>query len=80
MKPEEVQTRSDLARFIRELLDEFEEKPSWWENVEVDTYLDALSRWTADMEGYFHNQGQSEPPQPTWSLVARMLSAATMYE
>jgi hypothetical protein len=32
------------------------------------------------MDGWFANQGKPEPAQPTWRLVAEMLTAASIYE
>lgn len=32
------------------------------------------------MDGYFRNRGGEVPEQPSWSLIAAMLRAATVYE
>jgi hypothetical protein len=69
-----------LADFIRELQTELQAGDVTWENPTLERYLGALAAWTEDMDGYFANQGLIEPAQPSWSLVARMLLAASLYE
>jgi hypothetical protein len=80
MTPEDVSTREDLARFIAELGAEVGSNRGRWENAELPRYLEALAAWVADMGGYFRNQEQVEPSEPSWSLIAQMLRAATLYE
>ena len=50
------------------------------ENRSLEHYLEALASWIEDCPGYFANRGLPEPTQPTWSLFAHLLRAATMYE
>ncbi|MFG3149792.1 hypothetical protein [Streptomyces sp. NPDC048243] len=75
-----VRTRADLVSYIRKLSQEAEATSDSWENQTLDRYLEALSAWTHDMDGYFNNQGQPVPDQPGWSLIADMLRAACFYE
>lgn len=51
-----------------------------WENITLPQFLEALAAWTDGMDGYFRNQGMAEPEQPSWWLIAQMLTAATIYE
>ncbi len=73
-------TREELAQFVRQLAREAEGADLDWENSTVGTYLEAMSAWIDDLDGYFHNRGEEVPEQPTWPLVAMMLSAARVYE
>lgn len=75
-----IQSRSDLAHFVKELRASLLQPASAWENATLEAYLGALGAWVNDMDGYFANRGQETPIQPTWSLVATMLLAATVYE
>ena len=75
-----VQSRHDLVAFIDALRGDLAANDSAWENPTLDRYLAALAAWTNDMDGYFHNQGQDVPPEPTWQLIAAMLYAAHLYE
>ena len=75
-----VRTRHDLARFVDALRRDLDANEEAWENPTLDRYLEALSGWIADMEGWFANRGVPEPEQPDWNLVGHMLYAAKVYE
>jgi len=75
-----IETREDLARFVRALRDDLLNNGGAWENPTLERFLEALAAWSADMGGYFKNQGITEPDQPDWRLVGQMLFAASMYE
>ena len=76
MSPEEVRGRDDLVRFLAHLsanVDSFE-------NKDLAVYLEAASGWLGDMDGWFRNRGEEVPNTPSWSLLARVLRSATIYE
>jgi hypothetical protein len=75
-----VQSRQDLVEFIEALRRDLEKNGDAWENATLDRYLEALAAWTAEMDGYFRNQGRGAPTEPTWQLAAAMLGAARIYE
>lgn len=75
-----VGTRQDLARFVNDLRLDLETSSDAWENPTLDRYLEALDAWLTDLDGAYLNRGEPLPDQPDWSLVARMLVAASMYE
>ncbi|MGW6206299.1 DUF7660 family protein [Streptomyces sp. NPDC055089] len=75
-----VRTRADLVSYIRQLSQEAHASSSGWENQSLDSYLEALSAWTSDMDGYFSDRGEPVPDRPDWSLIASMLRAACFYE
>ena len=77
---DEIQNREDFVTFVRALERELRTKPQEWENRDLPAFLAALGAWAEDMEGYFRNSGKAMPSQPTWSLLAKMLSAARVYE
>lgn len=76
-----VRTRLELAEFVQAMA-AVARSPGVreWENDTLPRFLESLSGWISDMDGYFLNQGLREPPQPSWSLIADMLLAATLYE
>jgi hypothetical protein len=51
-----------------------------WPNNNLLAFLEALSAWVRDMDGYYLNRGLPVPNRPQWSTFAHMLMAATMYE
>ncbi|MEV6984896.1 hypothetical protein AB0M95_27050 [Sphaerisporangium sp. NPDC051017] len=78
---DKINTRADLAAFVAAMADvasstEDEE----WENNTLPRFLDGLAGWLSGMNGYFRNQGLTEPEQPSWRLIGEMLAAATLYE
>ena len=75
-----VQTRGDLAVFVLALREDLLGNQAAWENPTLERFLEALAAWCTDMPGYFLNRGVEQPEQPDWSLVARMLMAASVYE
>ncbi len=76
----DIRSRSDLAKLVEKLANDFKANPELWENKTVDDYLEALGRWIEDMDGYYANIGVEMPSSPTWSVVADMLLAAKFYE
>ncbi|WP_442857041.1 DUF7660 family protein [Arthrobacter sp. YN] len=54
--------------------------PEGWENADLESFLEAMSAWTRDMDGYFMNRGEPVPDVPSWQLFAQMLLAAKIYE
>ncbi|GAA4030777.1 hypothetical protein GCM10022247_64830 [Allokutzneria multivorans] len=81
-RPDEVRSREDLFDFITDLAEEFETGTSYgWRNRTLPEYLDGMSGWLNDADGAYQNvKGEPVPEQPTWELVAWMLSAATDHE
>jgi hypothetical protein len=75
-----VETHQDLAEFMVALRQYLHDDPAGWENPTLDRYLDAMSRWTETMEGYYLNQNEEMPKNPSWKTFAMILIAATMYE
>lgn len=75
-----INTRNQLVSHIRALQKNIVEFPDEWENKDLSSYLEALSAWLEDCDGYYENRGQEVPNQGNWSLIADMLSAAKVYE
>jgi len=75
-----IQSRQDLAVFLRELLKDYQQNSTNWENPELYGYLEALERFIQDLDGYFLNRGEDVPEQPTWKLFAEILLSAKYYE
>ncbi|BCW35138.1 hypothetical protein StoSoilA2_11940 [Arthrobacter sp. StoSoilA2] len=73
-------SRQDLADFIDQFRLSLRQDPGSWENGDLESFLEALSAWTRDMDGYFANLGEPVPDVPSWRLIAQMLLAARVYE
>jgi hypothetical protein len=77
---ERVSSKDTLVKLVQDLREDLRSSPENWENTTLDSFLEALAAWTADMDGYYLNQGGTPPEQPTWKTVAEMLLAARTYE
>ena len=75
-----IRTRQDLARFIRELANDFRSNPDEWENDTLDSFLEALAAWTDEMDGYYRDMNEDAPVTPQWKMSADMLMSASVYE
>ena len=70
---EGVSTREDFLAYVSELLTDLSEHPDQWENLSLQTFLEALGRWVED-SGF-----NPQPPQ-AWSAAACLLRAGRGYE
>jgi hypothetical protein len=77
---ERIETREDLAAFVQLPGREYDRDPAAWENSDLESFLEALSAWVADMPGYFENRGLNPAEVPVWRLFGMMLLAARSYE
>ena len=75
-----IRSREDFVAFVRALRKDFTENPQSWENDNLDHFLEALSAWVEDMDGYYLNQGKPVPRQLDWKTFADILMGAKMYE
>lgn len=66
--------------FARHLAQDFQDHSDGWENRNPATYLEALAGWTADIDGFFNNRGETPPTQLSWKTLAQMLLVARVYE
>jgi hypothetical protein len=77
---ETIHTREDLVRFLEEFSADYRRDPGSWENHTLDRFLDALTSWVEDMDGFYLNRGEPLPVKPDWKIFAHMLMGAAIYE
>jgi hypothetical protein len=75
-----VVTRKDFIELISTLQKNLIEHPEEWENLTLAKYLEAVSAWTQDMDGYYKNNNLPIPIEPSWSNLADIFIAAKTYE
>ncbi len=80
LDPSTVSNREELSDFLSELARRIDAGGIDLENPSTSRYVDAAAGWTADLEGFFVNRGEPVPEVPSWSLVASIFLAATVYE
>ncbi|WP_330467054.1 hypothetical protein OG547_17595 [Streptomyces longwoodensis] len=78
--PDCVDSREDLAAFVRALQSSHAEEGHSWENADLASFVKALAAWIDDAEGWYGNAGRDLPANGDWSFLARALQAATTYE
>jgi hypothetical protein len=76
----QIRSRKDFIAFARTLLIDLKEHPEQWENNDLPSFLEALSAWVADMNGYYPNRGETVPKVPTWGMFGQIFLAARIYE
>jgi len=75
-----IVTKADFIAFVNLLSEDAKENLGQWDNFNISLYLLGVAGWTGDMEGYFRNNNQPIPEQPTWNLFGHILFAAKFYE
>jgi hypothetical protein len=52
-----------------------------WENPTLDRFLEAMTAYANDIQGYYNNTGQGiNADIPSWKVFADILLGATIYE
>jgi hypothetical protein len=77
---QQLQSREDFVAFVRALGAHLQKNPEQWVNRDLPAFLEAMSAWVEDMEGYYQNRGEPMPDQPRWQTLGQILLAATVYE
>ena len=80
INPNNIKTKNDLIKFVKGLANEAASNSNNWENEKLPFFLEAMAAWIEDMDGYYKNQGEPIPIQPSWKTIGEILQAATMYE
>ena len=72
--------------FVRFLVAQHEDylqngrNPDKWENNTLQNFLEAMSAWANDMEGYYKNWNLPIPENVNWKPFADILLGAVVYE
>lgn len=75
-----IQSKEDLVEFISALRADLKTNPSSWENMDLESFLEAMQSWMEAMEWYYKNHGRLMPNPPTWQVFADVLMGARIYE
>jgi hypothetical protein len=76
---DKIVSRHDLAEYVATLRQELLRRRSG-EDRDLPSYLEAMSAWISDMDGFYDNIGEKCPDAPTWRTLAQIITAATVYE
>jgi hypothetical protein len=76
-----VTDRQSFIKFLDLLRKDFLDNPDEWENKNLDDFLEAMTRYTEDIQGYYDNTKQNvNADQPDWQTFADIFRGATIYE
>lgn len=74
-------TKKEFIQFIDNLRTDFIEKKQKWENKTTEDYLEAVSRYTEDIDGYYKNTNQEiDLEKVDWKIFADVLNGGFIYE
>jgi hypothetical protein len=75
-----IETKAQFLAFVDQLRADLKDSPEEFENLTLDDFLNALSAWVADSDGYYRNIAEGSPPPVVWRYIADVLSGAAVYE
>lgn len=76
-----VTDRHTFVKFIDLLRKDFITNPDSWDNKNLDDFLEALSSYAEDIDGYYKNTNQNvNADEPNWQTFADIFKGATLYE
>ncbi len=77
----EVTDRQTFAKFLILLQKDFLDNPDNWENRTLPDFLEALSSYTEDVQGYYDNTKQNiNADNPDWRTFSHLFLGAKIYE
>jgi hypothetical protein len=76
-----ISDRSSFISFVDKLREQLITGDATFINVNLVDFLEALSRYAEDIQGYYDNTGQvANADVPSWKVFADLLKGASMYE
>ncbi|MEO9532853.1 MAG: hypothetical protein ABJG68_14980 [Crocinitomicaceae bacterium] len=77
----EVNDRDSFIKFTKELLENYRTQGEKWENNTLETFLEALSTYSEEIDGYYRNlHPERNHEEPSWKAFSEILSGAVIYE
>ena len=76
-----VTDRQTFIKFLDLLLKDFLDNPESWENKTLPNFLEALSAYTEDVQGYYNNMKLNvNADKPDLSTFSDIFKGAKIYE
>ena len=77
----EVTDRQTFIKFLELLRRDCLNNPESWENKTIPDFLEALSAYAEDIQGYYDNMKQEvNADHPSWQTFADIFKGAKIYE
>jgi hypothetical protein len=77
---DKIEDKQEFVQFVELLNQDLRENPNSWENITLGSYLEAISSWTEDMDGYYKNMNIDYTKLNQWQIFANILVASKVYE
>ncbi|MBL7973463.1 MAG: hypothetical protein JNJ85_01030 [Candidatus Kapabacteria bacterium] len=76
-----VTNRQSFIQFLDLLREDFLDNPESWESKTLPDFLETLSAYTGDIQGYYDNMKLNvDADEPDWSTFADIFKGAKIYE
>lgn len=76
-----ITDRTSFIQFLELFHKDLTDNPHKWENTSLSGFLEAMVRYTEDIDGYYLNTKQDiDPYTASWQVFADILKGASMYE
>ena len=75
-----VSNRESFAQFLGVMVAAARKNPEQWENDTIAAYLDGMSGFINDLDGFYANTGRALPSEPSWEALVEIFLAARNYE
>jgi hypothetical protein len=78
-------SRHTFIEFLNLLTEDYKNNQSHWENDNLGSFLEAMSRYAQDIDGYYINMAKDlgkniDPDIPSWQVFADILRGSIVYE
>lgn len=76
-----IESKKDFVDFLKLLHSDFKINREDWENDTLTDFLEAISAYSEDMEGFYKNNDLPfDKDNPTWGNIAQIFLGAKVYE
>ena len=75
-----IASKEDFIYFMEKLKEDNQRNEKEWENKEIYLYLDSISSWVEDMDGYYLNMKINMPTNIDWQFIATLFYVGKIYE
>jgi hypothetical protein len=75
----EINSKIAFLAFMKTFAAEANRDAATWENNTIESYLNSMSAWLDDCDGFYGNN-EEKVPSSVWQIIADMLVAGGDYE
>ena len=76
-----INDRHSFVEFLRLFRADLNSNPDEWENKNLDDFLEAMTRYAEDIQGYYNNFDiKINSEEASWQVFADIFKGAKIYE